>query len=309
MAEKIHNVATNIISGFLGVGKTTAVLNLFENKPADEKWAVLVNEYGKIGIDGHLYQSRGIEVREISGGCICCAQGVALQVAINRMLHDTRPDRLIIESSGIGHPGGVLKTLAGEGFKEVLALKAGICLIDPENLLNPAYRDNELFQEQIQYADVLVANKTDLASAEALAAFEQLEQTLEKEKQLITTTTRARLKPQWLDYAHTPHTHRFSFKKLPLNQEKSWQTQSYQFDRDKVFNLEALTNYLQQLAVIRLKGLVKTDSGFYLLNLATASLDIEKLPKPGSEKWNYIEVINDELDINTIEQKLSACIV
>ena len=110
MPKNIHNVPTNIISGFLGVGKTTAILNLFANKPASEKWAVLVNEFGKIGIDGRVYKANGIEVKEIPGGCMCCAQGLPLQVAVNRLLRETQPDRLIIESSGVGHPGGALNT-------------------------------------------------------------------------------------------------------------------------------------------------------------------------------------------------------
>ena len=168
MPNAIYNVSTNIISGFLGVGKTTAILNLFSNKPVTEIWAVLVNEFGKIGIDGRVYQASGISVKEIPGGCMCCAQGLPLQVAVNRLLRETKPDRLIIESSGVGHPEGVLKTLKGEGFKNVLTLKAGICLVDARFLLESAYQHNELFKEQLQLADVLVANKTDLASAEAL---------------------------------------------------------------------------------------------------------------------------------------------
>jgi len=142
MHEIIQNVATNIISGFLGVGKTTAILTLFANKPASEKWAVLVNEYGKIGIDCHIYHANGITVKEIPGGCICCAQGLPLLMAVNRLLRETKPDRLIIESSGIGHPGGVLKTLKGEHFNNVLTLKAGICLVDARHLLQIQYHNN-----------------------------------------------------------------------------------------------------------------------------------------------------------------------
>lgn len=90
--------------GFLGVGKTTAILDLFKQKPKNENWAVLVNEFGKIGIDGAIYSAAGITVKEVAGGCLCCAVGLPFQVSVNRLLKEVRPDRLLIEPTGLGHP-------------------------------------------------------------------------------------------------------------------------------------------------------------------------------------------------------------
>lgn len=121
--------------GFLGSGKTSAILNFFKQKPKSERWAVLVNGFGKLGIDGAYHQSEGVTVKEIPGGCMCCAAGVPMQVAINQLLRASQPDRLFVETSGLGHPDGVLETLTAEYFKKVLSLKASICLVDPENCL------------------------------------------------------------------------------------------------------------------------------------------------------------------------------
>jgi G3E family GTPase len=101
---------------FLGVGKTTAILDLLSQKPEDENWAVLVNEFGQIGIDGAIFKTAGATVSEIPGGGLCCAVGLPFQVAINRLVKETRPDRLLIEPSGIGHPGKVIEMLVTEPF-------------------------------------------------------------------------------------------------------------------------------------------------------------------------------------------------
>jgi len=86
--QKISAVPTNIITGFLGVGKTSAILHLLKSKPDDERWAVLVNKFGEIGVDGSLFQGQskeeaGVFIREVPGGCMCCATGVPMQVALN----------------------------------------------------------------------------------------------------------------------------------------------------------------------------------------------------------------------------------
>ena len=89
-SSRITAVPTNIITGFLGVGKTSAILHLLRHKPDDERWAVLVNEFGEIGVDGSLLQGRhaeatGVFVREVPGGCMCCTAGLPMQIALNQL--------------------------------------------------------------------------------------------------------------------------------------------------------------------------------------------------------------------------------
>ncbi len=83
----IQNIPTNVITGFLGVGKTTAILHLLKSKPKTERWAVLVNEFGEIGIDGAIFKTalgdqRGIFIKEVPGGCMCCAAGLPMQISL-----------------------------------------------------------------------------------------------------------------------------------------------------------------------------------------------------------------------------------
>lgn len=302
MPAVIKNVPTNIISGFLGVGKTTAILNLFAQKPDAEKWAVLVNEFGKVGIDGRVYQSHGIAVKEIPGGCMCCAQGLPLQVAVNRLLRETRPDRLLIESSGVGHPAGVLKTLGGEGFQDVLKLKAGICLIDPEHLLLSDYRANPLFKEQLQYADVLVANKTDMASAEAIMAFDALSNSFTPAKAVVASTVNAQLQTAWLDIEHMDRSQAGTPRFYQAGEDTPMQTYTVYFDREKPVDLAALKMVLEKQDFVRAKGLVKTAGGSCLVNYSGGRFNAEKI---AASAENYIEVIALSIDAGGLEQALN----
>jgi G3E family GTPase len=89
-------IPTNIITGFLGAGKTTLIQQLLANKPSHERWAVLVNEFGQIGIDQALMgQTQEVFIKEVAGGCICCANFLPMQVALSQLLAKAKPQRLI----------------------------------------------------------------------------------------------------------------------------------------------------------------------------------------------------------------------
>ena len=121
--------AVNVITGFLGVGKTTAILNLLQQKPDDELWAILVNEFGEIGVDGGLLKGQAparddVMVFEIPGGCMCCAAGLPMEMALSQLFFLASPDRLIIEPTGLGHPAEVLSVLASRFNGLTMAVNA-----------------------------------------------------------------------------------------------------------------------------------------------------------------------------------------
>ena len=124
--KSIFPIPTNIITGFLGVGKTSSILNLLKQKPDSERWAILVNEFGEIGIDGSLLegqykQNQGVFIREVPGGCMCCTAGLPMQMALNLLLAHAKPNRLLIEPTGLGHPVEVLQTLSENHYENVPA--------------------------------------------------------------------------------------------------------------------------------------------------------------------------------------------
>ncbi len=162
MCPSFQHIPANIVTGFLGAGKTTAINHLLSAKPTGERWAVLVNEFGKIGIDAAMLGARtGVSIAEVSGGCLCCTAGQAFEVALNRLIRKTTPHRILVEPTGIGHPMKIIRTLSGGYYSEVLDLRATITLVDARKLHDSRYREHSSFQDQIRVADVLVANKSE----------------------------------------------------------------------------------------------------------------------------------------------------
>ena len=165
-----NRVPTNILTGFLGVGKTTTILNLLKNKPENENWAVLVNEFGEIGIDGALMTDQGALIKEVPGGCMCCTAGVPMSVGITALLRQ-KPDRLLIEPTGLGHPKQVIATLTSEQYEPYVDLKATIALVDPRNLSDEKYLSNQNFVDQLDSADVVIGSKVDLCTSHDIDVF------------------------------------------------------------------------------------------------------------------------------------------
>ncbi len=263
---RLRDIPTNLIMGFLGVGKTTAILNLIEQKPSNETWAVLVNEFGKVGIDGVIYQAHGVAVKEIPGGCMCCAAGAPLQVGVNQLLKAARPDRLLIEPTGIGHPHRVLDTLQGDSFRTVLDLRASICLVDPRNIADQRYTSNENFTDQIAVADILIANKTDLADARELALFEQMANAATPPKSLVAQTRHGQLQTRWLDLPHNPARKAQHPQFHRHEPDSDLQSCGWILPRDWIFSREKLNHWLANTPAQRIKGLLNTEHGPMIVN-------------------------------------------
>lgn len=127
---------TNLITGFLGSGKTTSILHLLANKDPAEKWAVLVNEFGEVGIDGALLADSGAMIKEIPGGCMCCVNGLPMQVGLNTLLRQGKPDRLLIEPTGLGHPEANSRFTDRAGLRAVARSACHTVPAGPRQLLD-----------------------------------------------------------------------------------------------------------------------------------------------------------------------------
>ena len=195
-------IPTHLITGFLGVGKTTAILDLLKRKPVSEKWAVLVNEYGQVSIDEAFIEgeavAEGVAVRSVAGGCFCCTTSPQLPVALHFLLQEAKPDRLLIETSGLGHPAALLDTIR-VNYSDRLELKATLGIVTPIDFACPGMLDNPVFRDQIQMSDILVLNKADRATPELLAEFRAWADGLFPPKLLIAATTHGQLDPAWLE--------------------------------------------------------------------------------------------------------------
>ncbi len=166
----IQNVPCTLVTGFLGAGKTTLINQLLSTKTIGARWALLINEFGRIGIDGALLtqdnsDQQDIAISEVSGGCICCTSQLPLQIALSRLLSEHRPQRLIIEPTGLAHPRELLRQLSEPHWQTALNMQAVIAVLSAVQWQNPKYRDHEGFQAHICAADVIVINRYKQLSA------------------------------------------------------------------------------------------------------------------------------------------------
>lgn len=193
-------IPVNVFTGFLNVGKTSAIADLLKHKPATERWAVLQNEFGDATLEG-ADESDGIAIREIGGGCVCCAAAPFFPVALHLLMLEANPDRLLIEASGLGHPERLLETLR-LNYADRLDVRATVNLVDPS--VFPAMQENGVFLDQVAMADVLVFNKMDQAEPDGVTRFQEWANALRPEKALIAATSFGRLDPAWIDLPADP---------------------------------------------------------------------------------------------------------
>ncbi|MDR9751128.1 CobW-like GTP-binding protein [Pseudomonas sp. SZMC_28357] len=158
----LQNIPTHVIAGPLGAGKTSLIKHLMSQRPAHEHWAVLINEFGQIGLDAALLtqDADGIALGEVAGGCLCCVNGAPFQIGLGRLLRKARPDRLFIEPSGLGHPVQLLKQLSEAPWIGVLSLQPCVLVLDAQVLLAGKALP-EAQQHALPHAGLLVINKAE----------------------------------------------------------------------------------------------------------------------------------------------------
>jgi len=198
-------IPTNLITGFLGSGKTTAILELLKHRPDGERWSVFVNEYGMVSIDDIALDTGAsdVQIQELAGGCFCCTTSAMMDTALIHFIRRTKPQRLLIEPSGAGHPAGVIDVLRSPRFAAAIDLRASICLVDPKDFDNSRITSREVFHDQIQMADVVAINFQDKRDPEQTARCRAWVERLDPPKLLVTQTDFGRLEPRWLDLEGT----------------------------------------------------------------------------------------------------------
>ncbi|NVK56783.1 MAG: GTP-binding protein [Alteromonadaceae bacterium] len=327
-------VPTNIITGFLGVGKTSAIKHLLSLKPTNERWAVLVNEFGEIGIDqsllaGQTAKAKGIFIREVPGGCMCCAASLPMQIALNQLLAASRPHRLLIEPTGLGHPKEVMQVLTSEHYRPVLSIDKTITLVDARKLTDSRYTDHETFKQQLAIADVVVGNKQDRYCSADKPRLKAYVQERCRPSTSLTFTQHGQISLESLagpaknyltpDSEHRhEHTHHHHAASEPLvseqmltpggmlraqNSGEGYHTEGWRFAPDIVFNYKKLRGLLNQISAERMKGIFITDAGVFGYNLTTDGLTEMVLDECTESR---VEIIADHLP-GDLDTQLKAC--
>ena len=167
----------DIISGFLGAGKTTFIKKLLEEAIAGEQVVLIENEFGEIGIDGGFLKDSGIEIREMNSGCICCSLVGDFGKSLEEVLTKYKPDRVIIEPSGVGKLSDVMKAVRDVAATVEVTLNSAVTVVDASKCKMYMKNFGEFFNNQVENAGTIVLSRTDVTDqAKVGQAVEMLRQ-------------------------------------------------------------------------------------------------------------------------------------
>lgn len=313
-------IPVNVFTGFLGAGKTTIILNLVSEFPKDYKCVLLKNEFGNIKVDSELAKEKNLEVTEFINGCLCCVLIGKLGDAIDELIESYGPDRILIETSGSAYPAPIAWEIRKKD--DVLDLDSIVTVIDAINF--KGYKDKSFTAKlQAKETDLILINKHELVSES------ELESVLDEVYELNPTTPKIKTNKGKIspDLIFGIDTTLFS------------KTDSVEIDKSKVISSNPIENHHNEVEIIeiitkkefkrsdfekflvslkpsdfyRIKGMVKFENGFYLLNYVFGKFDFIKLQKykdttkivfMGREFSGHIDEIGAKLDIDKNEIKL-----
>lgn len=177
----------DIVSGFLGAGKTTLIKKLLKEALADEKVVLIENEFGEIGIDGGFLQEAGIEIKEMNSGCICCSLVGDFGTSLKEVLTTYTPERILIEPSGVGKLSDVMKAVQGAMADRDVQLNSAVAVVDACKCKMYLKNFGEFFINQIEHAGTIVLSRTDKLSEEKLTACVAMIREHNEKATIITT--------------------------------------------------------------------------------------------------------------------------
>lgn len=319
-------IPVHIISGFLGAGKTTLLQHLLAQKPEGETWAVLMNEFGQIGVDQELLpQQGGYAVKELLGGCLCCSSQLPMQIALSRLLSEENPDRLFIEPTGLGHPAQLLEQLTEPHWLPHLSMRALVTVVDGSRLHDADWTKQNLYADQLKVAQIVFISHVDMMTNADEHALDDLQKAYAPYQQLW-------LKPEngKIEFAEIDHVYAGSPRKIqPLLRIQKQQTQStpieikqlpyhyvesaqgysvagWKLPKRWTFDFMELLDLLcEQKNWLRIKGIFHTNQGWKTFNF-----NPEQFNYLSSEEGidNRVEVIyQGERDWQAFEDLLMQC--
>ena len=180
-------VKIDIISGFLGAGKTTFIKKLLKEAFEGEQVVLIENEFGEIGIDGGFLKDAGIEIREMNSGCICCSLVGDFGASLKEVVEKYHPDRILIEPSGVGKLSDVIKAVQGVEEDVDIQLNSYTTVVDAKKCKMYMRNFGEFFDNQVQYAGAIIMSRTDIVDEKKAMESMELLRSINEKAAIITT--------------------------------------------------------------------------------------------------------------------------
>ena len=185
--ENMTNTKIDVISGFLGAGKTTFIKRLVEGNKDKGKTIIIENEFGEIGIDGGFLKNSGIEIKEMNSGCICCSLAGDFEASLRELLEKYSPNRVIIEPSGVGKLSDVLKAVSDVEKDLPVESNSAVTGVDVKKCKMYMKNFGEFFNNQIQFANTIILSRTDLADDKKIEEAVALIKGVNPDATIVTT--------------------------------------------------------------------------------------------------------------------------
>ncbi len=294
-------VSSFVITGYLGSGKTTLILNSVREHLKDKRVALIVNEFGEVGLDGKILKNAYSEVLEIEEGCICCKLSQEFERSVVKIMEDYKPDVIVVETSGTSEPFPIMFSLRTVGT----AVEGVICVVDSKNFFK--YKDEDTAKYQLASSNIVVLNKIDLVDEKQLSRVEEEVRRIKESYKLENLFAREEKKNLYSIYRSVKGKvpaevfagvgNPLQLKELPHTHGHGDIGQRVVEFGEKV-SYEKLMEFLSNLPpeVYRAKGIVRIDSYPYpvLVHYVFGDIDIGT-PVQGYEGKSFIVLIGKNL--------------
>ena len=316
----------DIISGFLGAGKTTFIKRLLETKLKDEKIVLIENEFGEVSVDSEFLSESQIDIQELSQGCICCSLKGDFTKSLKEVIEKYNPDRVIIEPSGVGKLSDVVEAVKAAEVKE--DLNSLVCLVDVKKVKMYTKNFGEFFLDQIENAQTIILSRTDVAYNKVEEALEIIRE--HNEKAIVITTPINELSDEDLirayegvdvelldldEVCHEHHEHHHHEEGCNCGHDHEHHHGHHHADdvfvsvgieTVKKYDIDNLTNMLDDMSqgkyglIIRAKGVILgNDNCWYQFNLTPDEVEVKKC---SPAHIGMICVIGSQIDTEQIKQ-------
>ena len=291
----MNKIPVNIITGFFGAGKTTAIINLLRQKTSDEQWAIIINEFGKISIDTQTLQSSTAagNVYDISGGCICCSAKGYFHENLTEIINTGKYSRIIIEPSGLGGVDMVSEIVESNDY---LILMPKICLVDIQLMKNERIQRLPIYRNQITKSEIIIFTKCDLVNNK-LDELDLIDKFNEfyPNKNIQEFALISMLLNGYIKSGTAKNNYRLLSSEKNNLEDSNYQKKMLNFENAIVFDAEKLAIILGKYPeILRAKGHIITENNnWVLVNYTLTNCHFEQCD---SKEHNEIVIITEKTD-------------
>ncbi|MCW6074893.1 CobW family GTP-binding protein [Clostridium sporogenes] len=275
-------IKVNLISGFLGAGKTTLIKKILGNVK-EEKVIIIENEFGEVAIDGDLIKKEGFDVFELRSGCICCMMKQDFEDSLQKVIEEYKPDRIIIEPTGISSLSQLLDILEKDNFKDRININSVITLVDGTSYLEEKDAFGEFYMDQVENAEILIVSKTQMVDKSTLKEVKESLREFNKKAPIITLPFEEFNKEHILNFLDEDSSG--DIKREPVEVMISTEDgfESLGVKTNKIFEINEMNEIISKLFtgkygnVIRVKGFLDGKEEIIQINCTKKVHNIEKV--------------------------------